>query len=204
MMLHLFLGHYVADHGFTHNSKLRHLKGWNFIQHLIWSAFAILAFTFDTLLYTVPVILFTFIAIHLFFDYLRVKVNKKVYYHLIEIAGMIIALIFNFVVSDYFKTSYLSKEFVLYILGMALVTTALSYFFRNFYPAIENYEDLEGISERLAFFIFFLAGKPFFAFLSLFFGFLFRLWKVKKFDHVWWISPVFAIFFSIIWKGIVF
>nr|WP_143610951.1 hypothetical protein [Thermosipho melanesiensis] len=203
-MLHLFLGHYVADHGFTHNSKLRHLKGWDFVQHIIWSVFAILAFTFDTLLYTVPVVLFAFIAIHLFLDYLRIKVKKQLHYHLVELSGIVTALVFNIFVSTYFKTSYLSKEFVLYILGMALVTTALSYFFRNFYPAIEMYEDLEGISERLAFFIFYLANKPLLAFLALIFGFLFRLWKVKKFDHVWWISPTFAIVFSIFWKTIVF
>ncbi|ACJ74855.1 membrane protein, putative [Thermosipho africanus TCF52B] len=203
-MIHLFLGHYVADHGFTHNSKLRHLKGWKLIEHLIWSVFAILAFTFDTLLKDAPVILFTFIAIHLVLDFLRTKVKKESFYHLIEISGIILALIFNYSVYKYFYTSYLSREFVLYLLGMALVTTALSYFFRNFYPKDEMFEDLEGISERLAFFVFFLANKPFFAFLSLLLGFMYRLWKVKKFDHVWWISPAFAVVFSMIWKVIVF
>ncbi|MBO8161243.1 MAG: hypothetical protein H0Z24_06360 [Thermosipho sp. (in: Bacteria)] len=203
-MLHLFLGHYVADHGFTNNSKIRHLKGWKILEHMIWSVFAILAFTFDTLLFEVPFILFSFIGIHLVLDYLRIKSVKKWHYHLIEIAGIIIALAFNYLVSGYFKTSYLSKEFVLYLLGMALVTTALSYFFRNFYPAKENFEDLEGISERLAFFVFLLAGKPYFAFISLILGLLYRIWKVKKFDHVWWISPLFAIIFSYWWKGFIF
>lgn len=203
-MIHLFLGHYVADHGFTHNSKLRKLSGWKLIEHMIWSVFAILAFTFDTLLKNAPVILFTFIAIHLVLDVLRVKITKKLYYHILELSGIVIALIFNFMVKKYFYMSYLSKEFALYILGMALVTTALTYFFRNFYPNDEMFEDLEGISERLAFFIFFLANKPFFAFLSLLLGFLYRLWKVKKFDHVWWISPLFAVIFSVIWKAIVF
>ncbi|SHH32074.1 hypothetical protein [Thermosipho atlanticus] len=203
-MLHLFLGHYVADHGFTNNSKIRHLKGWKIVEHMIWSVFAILAFTFDTLLFNVPIVLFSFISIHLLLDYLRIKVNKKLYYHFIELTGILVALIFNFSVVNYFSTSYLSKEFVMYLLGMALVTTALSYFFRNFYPAIENFEDLEGISERLAFFVFFLANKPSFAFISLLLGFLYRLWKVKKFDHVWWISPLFAILFSFLWKGLVF
>lgn len=203
-MLHLFLGHYVADHGFTNNSKIRHLKGWKIFEHMIWSVFAILAFTFDTLLNKAPVILFSFIAIHLFFDYLRTKVSKKLYYHLIEIAGIFIALIFNYFVADYFFTSYLSREFVLYLLGMALVTTALSYVFRNFYPGIENFEDLEGISERLAFFVFFLANKPIFAFISLGLGFLYRFWKVKKFDHTWWISPLFAIIFTLLWRPLIF
>ncbi|MDN5324294.1 MAG: hypothetical protein PWP02_4 [Thermosipho sp. (in: thermotogales)] len=203
-MLHLFLGHYVADHGFTNNSKIRHLKGWKIIEHMIWSIFAILAFTFDTLLYELPVILFSFIAIHLVLDYLRIKVSKKFHYHLIELSGILVALIFNYFVADYFKTSYLSKEFVLYILGMALVTTLLSYIFRNFYPGIEDFEDLEGISERLAFFVFFLANKPVFAFISLALGFLYRIWKIRKFDHVWWISPLYAVIFTILWKGLIF
>ncbi|QTA37993.1 hypothetical protein JYK00_00100 [Thermosipho ferrireducens] len=205
-MLHLFLGHFVADHGFTNNSKIRNLQNLKLFQHMIWSIFAILAFTFDTLLkssFTITVLVI-FIVIHLVMDYVRVKVKNKFYLHIIELTGIFTALIFNFLVSKYFEFSYLSKEFVYYLLGMAVVSTAVSYFFRNFYPGDEDFEDLEGISERLAFFVFFLAGKPGLAFLSLGIGFLYRIWKIKKFSHVWWISPLSSIIITVLWKPLIF
>jgi len=45
-MIHLFLAHFVADHGFTDNAKIRHYKGYKLFEHIIWSIFALLSFHF--------------------------------------------------------------------------------------------------------------------------------------------------------------
>ncbi|ABS60781.1 hypothetical protein [Fervidobacterium nodosum] len=201
-MLHLFLAHFVADHGFTDNTKIRTYKGYKLIEHIIWSLFALLAFTFDTLLKSTRgiIVLSIMAIIHVSGDILRTKIKNVNYIHMLELSELVIALILNYLVADLFVYSYISKEFAIYLLGMAVVTMAVTYFFRNFYPNDLQYNDLDGISERLAFFVFFLANNYLFAFLSLALGFLYRLWKVKKFSHTWWLSPLFGIAITIIWK----
>ncbi|WP_448374329.1 hypothetical protein [Fervidobacterium sp.] len=207
-MIHLFLGHFIADHGFTDNAKIRHYKGYKLIEHIIWSLFALLAFTFDTLLKTTKgrVVLILMMLIHAVGDIFRTKIqDNRTKLHIFELSEMIIALVLNFIVADQFVYSYVSKEFAIYLLGMAVVTMAVTYFFKNFYPGDENYNDLDGISERLAFFVFFLGKSYILAFLSLGLGFLYRLWKRKdERSHVWWISPLMGIFITIIWKFLIY
>ncbi|ODN31340.1 hypothetical protein [Fervidobacterium thailandense] len=204
-MIHLFLAHFVADHGFTDNTKIRSYRGMKLLEHILWSIFAFLAFTFDTLLKssTGRTVLFVAIAIHVAGDILRTKLGSSWKVHLLEVVLLGIMFVLNTFVSKTFVTSYISREFALYLLGMAVVTMAVTYIFRNFYPGDPNYNDLDGISERLAFFIFFLGKSYLLAGLSLLLGYLYRLWKVKKFSASWWISPLSALVITLIWKFLI-
>ncbi|AMW32951.1 hypothetical protein SAMN04488510_1031 [Fervidobacterium changbaicum] len=207
-MVHLFLAHFVADHGFTDNAKIRHYKGYKLIEHIIWSIFAFLAFTFDTLLKSTRgiVVLLTMIAIHVAGDIIRTKIQSdRMKLHILELSELVVALILNFLVADLFVYSYISKEFALYLLGMAVVTMAVTYVFKNFYPGDENYNDLDGISERLAFYVFFLGKSYWLAILSLALGFLYKFWKRERTNlYTWWISPLSAIVITVIWKMLIF
>lgn len=208
-MIHLFLAHFVADHGFTDNTKIRSYKGSKLIGHIIWSVLVFLAFTFDTLLNSTKglTVLLIMIAVHILGDVLRVRLNDagsidKI--HILELVLATVALVLNLFVANLLAYSFISKEFALYLLGMAVVTMAVTYIFRNYYPGDSEYNDLDGISERLAFFVFFLANNYLFAFLSLALGYLYRLWKVKKFSHTWWISPLAGVVITVIWRFIIF
>ncbi len=205
MPLHLFLGHIVADHSFTNNYKIRNYRGMKLIGHILWSMFAILAFTFDTLLFKnafTTSILFIFFAIHAVGDVLRVKfwrVGKKRAVDILELILLVIAFIFNALVVKYFRTSYLSSEFVFYLLGMSVVSVGVTYLFRNFYPGIEDLPDVDGISERLAVFVFMLAKKPLFVAISLALGLVWRIFRYKKVDPTWYLSPTLGFALSLLW-----
>ncbi|PLV56857.1 hypothetical protein [Thermotoga sp. SG1] len=206
---HLFLGHVVADHGFTNNAKIREYSGWKLIGHIIWSVFAILAFTFDVVLKSESgmVVFFVAVVVHLVGDSLRTYLHrkgKKRAIDLLELFLLVVFLILNFYIKDLFKSSYLTSEFVFYLLGMNAASVAITYFFRNLLPGDPKISDIEGISERLAFFVFLLAGKEIFAFLSLALGFLYRLWKFKKPDVRWWLSPVLGVVVSVLWNWMMY
>ena len=203
--MHLILGHVVADHSFTNNYKIRNYKGTKLLGHMVWSALAILAFTFDTLLnnYRGTIVLGAFIAFHIWGDYQRTKLNdagKKRTIDVLELSLLIGAIAANWAVYDRFYQSFLTSEFVYYLMGMSIVSTGVTYIFRNFYPGIENMSDIEGISERLAFFVFLLAGKIGFAYLSLALGFLYRILRIRKYDPTWWMSPLLGLSISYFWK----
>ncbi len=203
--MHLVLGHVVADHSFTNNYKVRNYKGTKLLGHVLWSVFAILSFTFDTLLNNTKgiIVLTSFIAFHIWGDFERVKLNdagRKRMIDLLELLLLAGAIAANWAVYDRFYQSFLSSEFVYYLMGMSIVSTGVTYLFRNFYPGPENMSDIEGISERLAFFIFLLAGKVGFAYLSLALGLLYRFVKIKKYSATWWMSPLLGILISYFWK----
>ena len=203
--LHLVLGHVVADHSFTNNYKIRSYRGLKLIGHMAWSVFAILAFTFDTLLKSTlgAVVLISFMAVHVWGDFQRVRLysmGKKREIDILELSLLLLAIVANWIVSKDLTGSYLTPEFVYYLMGMSVVSTAVTYFFRNFYPGKEDMSDIEGISERLAFFVFLLAGKTGFAYLSIALGFVYRLIRIRKYDPTWWMSPLFGITLSYIWK----
>ncbi len=202
--LHLFLGHVVADHSFTNNAKIRKYSGWNLVGHMIWSFLAILAFTFDILLKSRVgiAILLSFAAVHATGDYIRTvlyRQGKKRMIDLLELGLLVAAFIFNAFVQKRFSTSYLSGEFVYYLLGMSVVTTFVTYFFRNFYPKIEDLPDVDGITERMIIFIFLLAKKPLFVLLTILVALGYRMIKYKKPDSLWWMSPVFGLGISLFW-----
>lgn len=206
--LNVLLGHIVADHAFTNNAKIRTYKGSKLIGHILWSVLAILAFTFDTLLKSPSgiALLIVFVSLHAFLDIGRVKMyqkNKRIV-DLIEAAGILLAIIINTLCFDTLSQSYLTPEFVLYLLGMSAVSVGVTYLFRNFYPAKEFLPDVDGISERLAIFIFLLASKPLFVVISIVIAFLYRLVFVKKVDHTWWISPASGILISLLWKVLLY
>lgn len=205
--LHLFLGHVVADHAFTNNAKIRTYKGSRLVGHILWSFFAILAFTFDVFLYSKLgiLILTLFFIVHAVLDVLRVKLYpKKRLLDLVEASGLVFAFFFNMLGAKLLNNSYLSNEFVMYLLGMSVVSVGITYFFRNFYPKDEFMSDIEGISERLAVFIFLLASKPLFVFLSLVIAFFYRLIFAKKPNHTWWISPLSGLLISLVWRLILY
>ncbi len=205
IVIHLFLAHFVADHGFTDNTKIRTYKGTKLLEHVLWSIFAFLAFTFDTLLkfWTGRIVLIFAIIIHVAGDILRTKLGNSQKVHILEAILMVVMFALNRLVSKAFISSYISKEFALYLLGMAVVTMAVTYVFRNFYPGDLSYNDLDGISERLAFFIFFLGKSYLLAALSLALGYLYKLWRVRKYTPTWWISPLSAVLVTLIWKFLI-
>lgn len=205
--LHLFLGHVVADHAFTNNAKIRTYKGSKLVGHILWSFFAVLAFTFDVFLYSrLGILILTlFFIVHAVLDVLRVKLyHKKRFLDLVEASGLGFAFFFNMLGVKLLNNSYLSNEFVMYLLGMSVVSVGVTYFFRNFYPKDEFMSDIDGISERLAVFIFLLAPKPLFVFLSLMIAFFYRLIFVKKLNHTWWISPLSGLLISLLWRMILY
>ena len=199
---HFLLGHVVADHAFTNNEKIRKYKGLKLFGHIVWSFFAILAFCFDTIFNSLKgVVIFTsFFVLHTVVDILRVKYSKRRrIVDILELIALSGAFFCNLMIFDLLRSSYLSPEFVYYLLGMSVVSVGVTYIFRNFYPGVPEMSDIEGISERLAFFVFMLAGKFLFAFLSLVLGFLYRLWRIKKFDATWWMSPSLGVAISAVW-----
>jgi len=192
----------VADHAFTNNEKIRKYKGLKLFGHIVWSFFAILAFCFDTIFNSLKgIVIFTsFFVLHTVVDILRVKYSKRRrIVDILELIALSGAFLSNLMIFDLLKSSYLSPEFVYYLLGMSVVSVGVTYIFRNFYPGVPEMSDIEGISERLAFFVFMLAGKFLFAFLSLVLGFLYRLWRIKKFDATWWMSPSLGVAISAVW-----
>ncbi len=202
--LHLFLGHVVADHAFTNNAKIRKYRGLNLLGHMVWSGFAILAFTFDVLLKSALgiTVLLTFTGIHILGDYLRTlfyRKGLKNQINYLELSMLIIAFVFNWMVSKSFDVSYLSSEFVFYLLGMSVVSVGVTYFFRNFYPKEEELPDVDGISERLAIFVFFLANEPLLVLASIGLGFLYRLWRYRKPSFIWYVSPISGLLISFVW-----
>ncbi|AEH50970.1 hypothetical protein [Pseudothermotoga thermarum] len=204
MAFHFLLGHIVADHAFTNNAKIRKYSGSKLVGHILWSILAILAFTFDVVFSsTKGMILFLVLAfVHAVLDILRVKyypVSRRIV-DVIEAAGIGFAFLINGISLKLLANSYLSAEFVFYLLGMSTVSVGVTYFFRNFYPGNENLADVDGISERLAIYIFLLASKPFYVFISIVVALIYRLLFVKKVDHTWWISPMSGIIISIIWR----
>ncbi|MEN3043484.1 MAG: hypothetical protein ABDH59_09375 [Fervidobacterium sp.] len=114
-MIHLFLAHFVADHGFTDNTKIRSYKGYKLFEHIIWSIFALLIFTFDTLLKSQKgiIVLSIMALLHVFGDIIRTKIKDLKKIHLLELSELLIAFIKNMIVSDLFIYSYISKEFAL-------------------------------------------------------------------------------------------
>jgi len=207
--LNVLLGHVVADHAFTNNAKIRTYSGTKLVGHIIWSALAILAFTFDTLLKSSRgiVILIAFLFFHSILDLLRVKwyrEKKRKIVDLVELSGIVLAFIANLLCVGSLQSSYLSPEFVMYLMGMSVVSVGITYVFRNYYPADEFLPDVDGISERLAVFVFLLASKPLFVVASIVIAFLYRLIFVKKINHTWWISPVSAVAISFLWKWMLY
>ncbi len=206
--LHFLLGHVVADHAFTNNAKIRRYSGVKLFGHIVWSIFAILAFTFDVVFASIKgLITFAILsAVHAVLDLLRVKyykLNRKIV-DLVELVGVVTALTVNVMSFEMLENSYLSREFVFYLLGMSVVSVGITYLFRNFYPGDENIHDVDGISERLAVFIFLIASKPLLVFMSISIAIVYRLIFVRKVDHTWWVSPVSGILISYLWKVLLF
>ncbi|RKX43042.1 MAG: hypothetical protein DRP33_02185 [Thermotogae bacterium] len=205
--LNILLAHIVADHSFTNNTKIRKYSGIKLLGHIVWSFLALLAFCFDTVFKTLPgtTLFLSFFALHAVVDLLRPRFQtRKCILNLLEVISLSGAIVVNLLSFEYLKGSFVSPEFVFYLLGMSIVAVGPTYFLRNFYSGKEDIEDLDGISERLAIFIFLIAGRFELVALSVVGALLYRLIFVKKPDHVWWISPTFGLLISVLWKWMLY
>lgn len=194
--LHGFLGHFVADHAFSnvYSDKLK-IKN-NLITHIIWSILAILAFTFDSLKTPLGIIAFlVLISYHVFIDVYRTKGTtfKK------ELLYLAIALIINLVFYKAYANSYISNEFIYYIIGMMFATSFGSFIERTYNIIDQQIKDTTGASERLAIYIFISKFKIEWVLVAILAGLLYRFLIVKEKSKEWVFSPVYGVIVSSIW-----
>ncbi|KAF2955594.1 hypothetical protein [Marinitoga sp. 38H-ov] len=195
--LHSFLGHFVADHAFSnvYSDKLKIRN--NLITHIVWSIIAILAFTFDSLKTPLGIIAFlVLVSYHVFIDIYRTKGTtfKK------ELLYLSIALIINIVFYKAYNNSYISTEFIYYIIGMMLATSFGSFIERTFNIIDPQLKDTAGASERLAIYIFISKFKIEWALVAIFAGLIYRFFVVVKEESKEWVfSPVYGAIVSTIW-----
>ncbi|MBM7559736.1 hypothetical protein [Marinitoga litoralis] len=192
--LHSFLGHFVADHAFSnvYSDKLRN----NLITHIVWSIIAILAFTFDSLKTPLGIIaFFAIVAYHVVIDIYRTKGTtfKK------ELLYLAIALIINLIFYKVYTNSYISTEFIYYIIGMMLATSFGSFIERTFNIIDPQLKDTAGASERLAIYIFISKFKIEWVLVAIFAGLIYRFFVVKEKSKEWVFSPVYGAIVSTIW-----
>ncbi|KLO23360.1 MULTISPECIES: hypothetical protein [unclassified Marinitoga] len=201
--LHGFLSHFVADHAFSnvYSEKLKSKN--NLTTHIAWSIISILAFTFDSLKNPFGIIAFlVLITYHIFIDIYRIKgTNLKR-----EILYLIGALIINLIFYKVYMNSYISNEFIYYLIGMMVATSFGSFIERTYNIIDKQIKDTAGASERLAIYIFLSKFKIEWVLISIFAGLLYRFFIVKQKSKEWIFSPVYGVIISSIWllimKGI--
>ncbi|WP_129408396.1 hypothetical protein [Marinitoga lauensis] len=201
--LHGFLSNFIADHAFSnvYSEKLKEKN--NLITHIVWSIIAILAFTFDTLNSPIGIVAFlVLIAYHVFIDIYRTKgTNFKK-----ELLYLVIALIINLVFYKAYTHSYISNEFIYYLIGMMLATSFGSFIERTYNIIDPQIKDTAGASERLAIYIFLSKIKIEWVLVAILAGVLYRFFIVKEKSKEWIFSPVYGVIVSSIWilimKGI--
>jgi len=201
--LHLFLAHTVSDYSFTNPVKMYANKSLTFkLKHFVWIALVFLAFSFDSVFLSAAGIAAFMISLgfHSFVDYLRYKNMNKWMVEGISIGGF---LILAFIFSGVFANSFVSPFFSLYLIGMVLVSVIPTQIFRmlNLIDPIENESD--GISERIAMYIFIFGGAFWYAVLAAAFALVYRLIFRKKFNLTWIISPIIGIIIPIIFSFII-
>ncbi|WGS65898.1 hypothetical protein [Marinitoga aeolica] len=194
--LHGFLSHFVADHAFSnvYSDKLKVRN--NLITHIVWSVLAILAFTFDSLKTPLGIIAFLVLAsYHVFIDIYRTKGTtfKK------ELLYLAIALIINLVFYKAYTNSYISNEFIYYIIGMMFATSFGSFIERTYNIIDQQIKDTAGASERLAIYIFISKFKIEWVLVTILAGLLYRFFIVKEKSKEWVFSPLYGIIVSSIW-----
>jgi len=197
---HFLVTYLVADHAFVNNHTLDKQPARKFLGHLLWSFLVILAFTFDTLLETVEgtVVFLSFAGLHLVLDWVRWKYHRG---KPVELSNLAIAIVYTLLFSHFLGSSYISPEFSTYLLGMLAATVGVTYLVRELIG--QTYKDTVGISERLAIYIFAMAGKFEWVLISVVAGLIYRLAFEKKRDFTWWLSPVMGTLVSLVWYWLV-
>ena len=188
--LNYFLAHTVADYAFTNPMKLYGERRFGeLIKHIIWVILVFLAFSFDVA-FTNPLNVVGFIIaliLHFNFDFSRIKKYNP---WTVELSSILAFLIYSFAYSKQFSNSFITSYFSMYLIGMICVSVIPTQFMRmtKIIDPLEN--ESEGISERLAMYIFICAGNYLFALAALLIAFVYRLIVKKKFDTTWWLSPL--------------
>lgn len=194
--LHGFLSSFIADHAFSnvYSEKLKVRN--NLITHIIWSILAILAFTFDTLKTPLGIIAFlVLVSYHVFIDIYRTKGTtfKK------ELLYLSIALVINLIFFKAYTNTYISTEFIYYLLGMMFATSFGSFIERTFNIIDPQIKDTAGASERLAIYIFLSKFKIEWVLVSILAGLIYRFFIVKEKSKEWLFSPLYGVIVSSIW-----
>ncbi|GAB6189663.1 hypothetical protein JCM30566_14040 [Marinitoga arctica] len=194
--LHGFLSHFVADHAFSnvYSDKLK-IKN-NLITHIVWSIVAILAFTFDSLKTPLGIIAFLIlVSYHIFIDIYRTK-GTTFKRELLYLFG---ALVINLIFFNVYSNSYISNEFIYYLIGMMLATSFGSFIERTFNIIDPQIKDTAGASERLAIYIFLSKFKIEWVLVAILAGLIYRFFVVKEKSKEWLFSPIYGVIISSIW-----
>ncbi len=202
--LHLFLAHAVADYSFTNPMKLYGMiQTSQRLKHFCWVILVFLAFTFDITLTSFPgaLILCGGLAIHFLTDLFRWKKQNPWIVELISLGAF---LLYGMIVSSFFADSFLSPYFSTYLIGMVAVSVLPTQVFRMMggLQAMDNESD--GISERLAMFIFGIAQQYLFLAIAIGAALVYRILFRKKPNWVWVASPLIGLFVSLIFRWIIF
>jgi len=172
-------------------------------KHLIWFVLVFLAFSFDVV-FTSPVNMIIFcsaLVLHGVIDILRVK---KINPWMVEGLSLASFLIFAFIFSSQFVNSYITSYFSMYLIGMICVSVIPTQIMRmtKLIDPLEN--ESEGISERLAMYIFICAGNFLYALAALLIAWVYRLIVRKKVDKTWWLSPLIGLTLPWFFKWVIF
>lgn len=194
---HIIVAYLTADYAFANTNQIKTFDKKALFKHWIWVMLIFLAFTFDTLMTDVYgiVALIALIAFHFYNDLL-----KKKSLVISELAGVISATLVNILFVNRLRSSYITPEFSFYLLGMLIVSVVISTIFRGIKVIDENSNDSDGISERLAIYIFMYAGQYFWVFVSIITALVYRLIVQKKASLYWILSPLIGVIAGFIWK----
>lgn len=194
---HILIAYLTADYAFINTNKIKDLDKKGLLKHWIWVVLILLAFTFDTVLRTFygSIALIAFIGFHFLNDFL-----KKKNLFISEFLGITVSLVLNVMLASQLRNSYITPEFSFYLLGMLLVSVVISTIARSVGIIEEDSADSDGISERLAIFIFIYSGQYFWVFVSTITALVYRLIVRKKVSIYWFLSPLAGIFIGILWR----
>ncbi len=204
LALHLFLAHSVADYSFTNPMKLYGERSLlTILKHTAWFVLVFLAFTFDTVFSSgFGIALFSgSLILHFCVDFLRIS-KKNVWW--VETFSWISFLVIGIVSSAFFTNSYITPPFATYLVGMVAVSVIPTQIFRMVGWIHPTDNESEGISERLAIFIFVLALNWLLALVSIGFALSYRLIFKKKSHSLWWISPSLGFAVSLLFRWIIY
>jgi len=202
--LNYFLAHTVSDYAFTNPMKLYGEKRiFEILKHTIWFVLVFLAFSFDVV-FSNPLNIVIFVSaliLHTIIDFLRFR---KFNPWMVESLSIFTFLLFSFIFSSRFVNSFITSYFSLYLIGMVCVSVIPTQIMRmtKLIDPLEN--ESEGISERLAMFIFICAGQYLFAVAALLIALVYRLIVKKEFDRTWWLSPLMGLTLPWFFKIVIF
>ena len=204
LSLNFFLAHVVSDYSFSNPMKLYGNKDVKELsKHFLWTALFFLAFSFDVVFSSAStVFIFVFaIILNVLIDYMRIRnINSWI----VESISLVLFLAYAMIFSYLFKNSFITPYFSMYLIGMICVSVIPTQIMRMTGIIDKMEAESEGISERLAMYVFICAGKPLFALIIPVIAFLYRKFVIKDFDKSWWLSPLIGFVIPWIFKFLIF